>query len=376
MGSSAVLFVAAVMMMLSTTVVAVAEFNKTTSSSSDDSDDDSSVVNDHLDLDGGFSSLDGMLHWAIGHSDPAKLKETAKTTSPSDLEKRQLEIKELTHKFNIPSDAQLLQISIDDLNNSSLPLEHHHRALQDLLILVEPIHNANDLSKLGGLNVLMEELNHPDSDIRTTSAWVLGKACQNNVVVQKQVLELGGVHKLMQMVNSTSPEEAIKALFALSSLIRNNLVGQQLFYGEAGDQMLQNILTNSSTDIRLQRKAISLIADLAQYQLEDAERADHFSFSNPVLLKSIVDLTAATDIDLQEKALVAIKSVLELRTTEASVFENFCGLDGALERMRLQLQDLMAVEDHRDFAIDMESLRRETEVIFRKKLGKVIRVPT
>ncbi|WCJ43817.1 ARM repeat superfamily protein [Euphorbia peplus] len=296
--------------------------------------------------------------------------------SPSDLEKRQLEIKELTHKFKIPSDAQLLQISIDNLNNSSLPLEHHHRALQDLLILVEPIHNANDLSKLGGLNVLMEELNHPDSDIRTTSAWVLGKACQNNVVVQKQVLELGGVHKLMQMVNSTSPEEAIKALFALSSLIRNNLVGQQLFYGEAGDQMLQNILTNSSTDIRLQRKAISLIADLAQYQLEDAERADHFSFSNPVLLKSIVDLTAATDIDLQEKALVAIKSVLELRTTEASIFDNFCGLDGALERMRLQLQDLMAVEDHRDFAIDMESLRRETEVIFHKKLGKVIRVPT
>ncbi|WCJ43816.1 ARM repeat superfamily protein [Euphorbia peplus] len=87
MGSSAVLFVAAVMMMLSTTVVAVAEFNKTTSSSSlglgfgstddsDTTDDDSSVVNDHLDLDGGFSSLDGMLHWAIGHSDPAKLKET------------------------------------------------------------------------------------------------------------------------------------------------------------------------------------------------------------------------------------------------------------------------------------------------------------
>ncbi|CAK9148159.1 unnamed protein product [Ilex paraguariensis] len=49
---------------------------------------------------------------------------------------------ELMEKIKMPSDAQLMQIAIDDLNNSSLPLEDHHRALQELLILVEPIDNA------------------------------------------------------------------------------------------------------------------------------------------------------------------------------------------------------------------------------------------
>lgn len=50
---------------------------------------------------------------------------------------------ELMEKLKMPSDAQLMQIALDDLSNSSLSLEDRHRALQELLILVEPIDNAN-----------------------------------------------------------------------------------------------------------------------------------------------------------------------------------------------------------------------------------------
>lgn len=48
----------------------------------------------------------------------------------------------------MPSDAQLMQIAIDDLNNSSLASEVRHRALQELLILVEPIDNAIGMFEL------------------------------------------------------------------------------------------------------------------------------------------------------------------------------------------------------------------------------------
>lgn len=54
---------------------------------------------------------------------------------------------EVMESLKISSDAELMQIAIDDLNNSSLSLEEHHRALQELLILVEPIDNAK-----GGYN--------------------------------------------------------------------------------------------------------------------------------------------------------------------------------------------------------------------------------
>ncbi|CAK7335986.1 unnamed protein product [Dovyalis caffra] len=364
---------------------------KTEPENSDDSSA-AAVVNDHDNLDGGFSSLEGMLQWAIGHSDPTKLKESAEDVqrlSASELQKRQLEIKELIEKTKMPSDAQLMQTAIDDLNNSSLSLEDRQRALQELLILVEPLDNANDLNKLGGFAVVIQELNHPDQDIRRLSAWVLGKACQNNAVVQKQILELGALTKLIKMVKSTSVEEVIKALYAVSALIRNNVVGQELFYEEAGDTMLQlelitpfsltsqEILSNSSNDIRLRKKAVSIVADLAECQLVESP-----FFRDRFFLKSVVDLTKSTDLDLQEKsvyaikeesgkAVVAIKNLLQLKTNEALIFKDFCDLDGSLEKMRQQLIYLMAEEDHRDYAVDLETLRREVELIFHEKLGQV-----
>lgn len=43
----------------------------------------------------------------------------------------------------MPLDAELMQTAISDLNNSSISLEDRQRALNELLILVEPIDNAN-----------------------------------------------------------------------------------------------------------------------------------------------------------------------------------------------------------------------------------------
>ena len=48
-------------------------------------------------------------------------------------------------KLKMPSDAELMKIAIDDLNNSSISLEDRLRALDELLILVEPIDNANGM---------------------------------------------------------------------------------------------------------------------------------------------------------------------------------------------------------------------------------------
>jgi hypothetical protein len=42
-------------------------------------------------------------------------------------------------------------------------------------------------NKLGGLAVVIQELNNPEPDIRMVAAWILGKASPNNPVVQRQV---------------------------------------------------------------------------------------------------------------------------------------------------------------------------------------------
>uniref|UniRef100_A0A1J3F789 Hsp70 nucleotide exchange factor fes1 n=2 Tax=Noccaea caerulescens TaxID=107243 RepID=A0A1J3F789_NOCCA len=332
------------------------------------------VIGEQDQIDGGFSSLDGMLHWAIGNSDPATLKEAAQDSqkmSLDELQKRQLELKELVEKLKMPSDAKLMQIAISDLNNSSLSLEDRHRALQELLILVEPIDNANDLSKSGGLKVVAGELNHSDSDVRKLAAWVLGTASQNNPFVQAQVLEIGTLTTLIKMVNSSSAEEAAKALFAVSALIRNNVAGQEMFYAAHGYLMLQDVMRNESLDIKLRRKAVFLVGDLAECQVQNTEKTELPIFSDRLFLKSVVDLIAVLDLDLQEKALEAIKTLLQLKSIEPSVLRDLCGLEGALERMKLQLEESMADENKRDYAADVESLRGEVELIFRGKLGRL-----
>ncbi|CAA7019255.1 unnamed protein product [Microthlaspi erraticum] len=338
-------------------------------------EDSGVVIGEQDQIDGGFSSLDGMLHWAIGNSDPATLKEAAQDSqkmSLDELQKRQLELKELVEKLKMPSDAKLMQIAVSDLNNSSLSLEDRHRALQELLILVEPIDNANDLSKSGGLKVVAGELSHSDSDTRKLAAWVLGTASQNNPFVQEQVLGTGALTTLIKMVNSSSTEEAVKALFAVSALIRNNVAGQDMFYAAHGYIMLQDVMRNESLDIKLRRKAVFLVGDLAECQVQNTEKSELPIFSDRVFLKSVVDLIAVLDLDLQEKALEAIKTLLQLKSVEPSVLRDFCGLEEALERMKLQLEESMADENKRDYAEDVESLRGEVELIFHGKLGRVI----
>ena len=55
-------------------------------------------------------------------------------------------LQELMEKLKIPSDADLMKIVVDDLKNSSISLEDRQHELQELLILVEPIDNANGKS--------------------------------------------------------------------------------------------------------------------------------------------------------------------------------------------------------------------------------------
>lgn len=50
---------------------------------------------------------------------------------------------ELMEETKMLSDAELMKISISDLNNVSISLEDRYRALFELLELVEPLDNAN-----------------------------------------------------------------------------------------------------------------------------------------------------------------------------------------------------------------------------------------
>ncbi|XP_071706395.1 hsp70 nucleotide exchange factor FES1 [Rutidosis leptorrhynchoides] len=336
-------------------------------------------LNDHDELDGGFPSLEGMLQWAIGHSDPAKLElkaHDAKKLSTDELQKRQKELQELVEKLETPSDAKLMRIAIDNLNNPFLSWEDRHRTLGELSMLVEDIENAIYLHKMGGLSVVLKDLNNSDHWIRMTSVSIVAKASQNNPIVQNQVVNLGALPKLMMMVKSDFDPEAIKALHAVSAVIRNNEIGIKLFNTEGGEKLLQGILSNATADVRLHKRSVSLIADLAEYQLDNSSKLQIPFFRNCALVRLVIDLTPDNDLDLQEKVLLAVKNLLMLKSTEHLIVDGFCGLEGALVRMRKQLQPFILDEDVYEYATEVERLCKEVNSIYNEKLNKGSQVPT
>ncbi|KAJ7533212.1 hypothetical protein O6H91_13G037900 [Diphasiastrum complanatum] len=264
-----------------------------------------------------------------------------------------------------------MKIAIKDLQNSSLSTEERQLALQELLVLVEPIDNAIDLNKLGGLVALVNELERDEEELRTTAAWVLGKASQNNPDVQKQILHLGVLPRLIHMVRSSYSEEAVRALYAVSALIRNFPFAQEEFYLEGGSVLLQEIMSNTSTDIRLRRKSLFLLTDLAEQQLEIGGKQNSH-FADERLLKSAVDLMGSSDLDTQEKALMAVRSLARLNSMTLKKLRDLCQLEAALENLRAQLQHLMKSEEHAELAQDMELLRQEVMKIMSSDSSDIV----
>lgn len=66
------------------------------------------------------------------------------------------------------------------------------------------------------------------------------------------------------------------------------------------------------------------------------------------------------------QVLLAIKSLLKLSSTDVEDFE-FYDLDSVLLRLGIQLEDLTP-EDRKEFAVEVDALRREVQTLFQQKL--------
>ncbi|CAI5930289.1 unnamed protein product [Closterium sp. NIES-65] len=234
--------------------------------------------------EGGFASMDAMLQWAIERSDPEALRQRAKEVAeltPAELEEKRKHIRDVVDAMRMPSPGDLMRAAIAHIAPAAAAHggapgeqgggeEEHERvvgALQELAQLVEPVHAANDLHKLGGLAPLGVLLAHGSSQVRSMAALVVGKAAQNNRQVQHQVMGTGVLQALFTRLHSPHPnpplgeDEHARLLFALSAAIRGHVAATHWFYRHGGVALLARLLSLPSS--RTQRRALFLLADLA-----------------------------------------------------------------------------------------------------------------
>jgi len=192
--------------------------------------------------------MEDLLHWAVEHSDPDKLKEVMQKYRDSNLTLKDVYGQEvLDALFYDEYEIVRGKIStIADFRNTSLSDEQLSDALAELEGFVEQIDNAGNLHKMGGLAPLVElalaveDGARRSEEVRAQGLLVLGIAVQNNPSVQEDLFGLEGLQRLAGRLPhcgggaaliSLRQSEAMpseggafcgKLLYTLSGLVKNN----------------------------------------------------------------------------------------------------------------------------------------------------------
>eukprot|EP00475_Leptophrys_vorax_P025425 TRINITY_DN35620_c0_g1_i2.p1 TRINITY_DN35620_c0_g1~~TRINITY_DN35620_c0_g1_i2.p1 ORF type:complete len:356 (+),score=28.54 TRINITY_DN35620_c0_g1_i2:57-1070(+) len=209
--------------------------------------------------------------------------------SAEELALKRQKIKAVMDAMRMPSAADMMRTAIADLKSDATVkavMEGDEegetfvlRALHELSQLVEPIDNANDLHKLGGLLPLAPLLRFPA--MAPMAALVLGKAAQNNPQVQQQVLETGLLSALLYRLHVhparrvLTPEVEARLLYALSAALRNHGPALHCFFRRQGATLLASLLNRPAfmtPSPRTPSKVLSMVADIADWLGEMGEK--------------------------------------------------------------------------------------------------------
>lgn len=72
------------------------------------------------------------------------------------------------------------------------------------------------------------------------------------------------------------------------------------------------------------------------------------------------------------QSLLAVRSLLQLTSADATDLQKFSGLNDSLNTLRLQLDELTSHEEQREYALEVEILRREVHIVFQQKIDQVL----
>ncbi|KAI5381024.1 hsp70 nucleotide exchange factor fes1 [Alternaria postmessia] len=164
--------------------------------------------------------LNNLLKWGIQNSEASRTDVAAADQPPRQLDAEALQ--RLMTGMSGPSDAQLMQESMQVIQNEEAELEHRVTAFDNFEQLIENLDNANNIESLGLWTPLVEQLENKDAELRRYAAWCCGTAVQNNIRTQERLLVVGAIPTLVRMATSDAENKVRKkAIFALSSSVRN-----------------------------------------------------------------------------------------------------------------------------------------------------------
>ncbi|XP_029439562.1 nucleotide exchange factor SIL1 isoform X1 [Rhinatrema bivittatum] len=299
----------------------------------------------------------------------AKFKEGV--TESTEEEKAKLEgikqkfrpIDELKKEFEelnmqIETDFEIMTKLISKFNSSNSSLDEKAAALNDLEYYVHQVDNAQNMLCVGGLQLVINELNGTEAVLKELSAFVLGSALSSNPKVQVEAIEGGALQKLLMILGTEQPLSLKKkALFALSSMLRHFPYAQQQFLKHGGLQILRSFFREKGAEV-LCIRVVTLLYDMivekallhdfegnSEQMKEKIEQYEQINLV-PVIMEQgwctiISDLLGMPEHDTREKVL---KTVHLLMASCRDQYREDQKLNSTLNILRREYEELVSEE--------------------------------
>jgi hsp70-interacting protein len=115
--------------------------------------------------------------------------------------------------------VERLKIGINKIKDEKTPDQQKEEFLDELCHWTEELDLAKDFFSVGGSEILVLLLNHPNDQMRLKTCSLIATLVQNNDHGQRIVVQSGLQEKLLQIVDkSTNVELQTKAVTAISGL--------------------------------------------------------------------------------------------------------------------------------------------------------------
>lgn len=274
-----------------------------------------------LALGQGKDRMTELLHWALEHSDPEKIKEAMHKYQEGNLTFKDVYGQDVIDALFMDeaNEMELAIAQIQDFRNASVSDSDLEAALEQLQEFVDQVDNAGNLHGMGGLQPLLDlSLDAASSrglQVRALALWTLGIALQNNPPVQEHLMSINGLPALLsQLDHCGTPAADVyfcgKLIYAVSGFVRNS--GQiQADADRLGlfAWLLMSGVSHSSAAIA--KKALALLDSvLAQTELRIL---DDLPSQQGAVGASLLGRIQEGDPDMAEKALRLLNRLLSLR---------------------------------------------------------------
>ncbi|KAI0229250.1 Nucleotide exchange factor SIL1 [Lamellibrachia satsuma] len=307
--------------------------------------------------------------------DALKKFKAKKTDGKENVKRKFRDIEELKKEFSemnavMKTDVEILKDLLEKYKQPDLSEDQIRPILTDLEYYLHQIDNAQNFVNLGGLQLIMRDLNHTSEVIRSETALVLGSSVQGNPKVQVAAMEAGAMQQLVRM-SSQEPSNSVRShvLYALSALVRHFPYAQQHFLQLGGLHALKAFFSQSDT-AKLRLRAVTLINDML---LEQKAILQQQTSSNPTqqnkirqyqnvpLLEAVEEqgwcdlvptLLSLPEHDSREKVLHAMSTLVTLCQ------HSFAGVQPLLTSLRTEYKNLAVTEtdDSDTYFTDMLTL--------------------